>query len=1020
MGTEDVVSNQSWYVMYWDWYDGRPSLRPLTATDSVTLTQGSSVTLHSIQQVPIDHASRILGVYLSPDVDFSQHIRVMKSKADFYASRITSPKLTAADIRIFHRTIYAPAMKYSLPAIAVDEEVFAPVQSKIMTAILNGLGVSRNIPTAIRHGPLAMGGLDLLDLRTEAGISAVKLLCDSIFAMSETGKMILINLYYSQLEAGIGKPLLSAPAIAISYLTPTWVTSVRQFLFQHNLQIHLTESFEPPLQTQNDQYIMNSEHLSRFTSAEKLDINLVRIYLQAMTLFDLSAGTDGHSICPYQYRGVRHPDFLLRKSWPRQLPPTSVQIRIWQKYLSTSFLRYRTFWHFPLGSLSPLSATPQLSDMLTTPNDPADYSTLKEYLKAIPSSYRRLLTHHEQIASDLEVWRSFRSKSRLEIVTDGGLAENIGTFGWRLIRPPHLILFQGSGPIDGPIELGTSTRSELGGFAAPLLLVAAISRFWGGLHHRCKFRWVVDSTAAISKVEMVTRRGARPRRQPNNVDFLSMISCIHKELRRPLSITWVKGHQDSHPQTSGPLSRDALNNIAADDLATQHRLQRHLLPHQKTPHLPLTRVSITINGLRIHSHFDSMLQYHINGYHLRLDMQRRFSWSDSVWESIDHNTFGQHFRSLTPAQQIPRMKFIHDQQPLGVRLARQSTLEHAETTIAQCPCCRLVVEDQPHFLQCVSNPLTAQALQDFQKTLHTKALHAVYYLFSFGVLQWFVSGVVPVPSEWDLRGCPVHMHALVLDVICDQAKIGWLSGVKGFLSRHWLTLAQQSMDTVGTLSLDVGRGRLRHLLKALFTLTTTIWKDQNERLHGESTSKLTSANRLEDIEIIHYHAQPELLSQSDRHYCERPLALILKSTPTNRRRWLRQVKLARHRRLTAQQSQSQLPQFYHRTSRLPTTSRQPVTLQPPVIVQPPRQTSLLSFLPTILHWPISRCLPSNDLPASPSLPISTLIPTSRQVLITSFLRPVPTRTPDHSPAPLPAPPPRRQSSIMSFFHPRTP
>lgn len=174
-------------------------------------------------------------------------------------------------------------MKYSLPAIAVDEEAFSLVQSKIMTTILNGLEVLRHIPTAIRHGPLAMRGLDLLDLRTEAGILAVKLLHDSIFAMSETGKMIHLNLYYySQVESGIGEPLLEVPAIAVSYLTPTWVTSVRHFLYQHSLKIHLTESYEPPLRTKNDPYIMDTEHLSRFTTSEKLDINLVRVHLKAI------------------------------------------------------------------------------------------------------------------------------------------------------------------------------------------------------------------------------------------------------------------------------------------------------------------------------------------------------------------------------------------------------------------------------------------------------------------------------------------------------------------------------------------------------------------------------------------------------------------------------------------------------------------------------------------------------------------------------------------------------------------
>jgi hypothetical protein len=88
------------------------------------------------------------------------------------------------------------------------------------------------------------------------------------------------------------------------------------------------------------------------------------------------------------------------------------------------------------------------------------------------------------------------------------------------------------------------------------------------------------------------------------------------------------------------------------------------------------------------------------------------------------------------------------------------------------------------------------------------------------------------------------------------------------------------MDNASNLSLDVGRNRLQYLL---FTLTTTIWKGRNERLHEGSISKTNSVNRLEDNKIRHYHTQPELLLHSDRHFCERPLDLVLKSTPTNRR-----------------------------------------------------------------------------------------------------------------------------------------
>jgi hypothetical protein len=72
-----------------------------------------------------------------------------------------------------------------------------------------------------------------------------------------------------------------------------------------------------------------------------------------------------------------------------------------------------------------------------------------------------------------------------------------------------LVLYQGSGPVDGPFDLANLTRSEIGGFAAPLLLVTVISKYWG-IHHRCRFHWIVDSTAAISKVSITIRKGSAP------------------------------------------------------------------------------------------------------------------------------------------------------------------------------------------------------------------------------------------------------------------------------------------------------------------------------------------------------------------------------------------------------------------------------------------------------------------------------------------------------------------------------
>jgi hypothetical protein len=96
------------------------------------------------------------------------------------------------------------------------------------------------------------------------------------------------------------------------------------------------------------------------------------------------------------------------------------------------------------------------------------------------------------------------------------------------------VLFQGSGPIDGPAEVGSSTRSELGGFTAPLLLATTIMKYWG-LRHRCQFRWYTDSKSAISKVKIYTTKRRSSRQYPDHSDYIKVIKDLMEELHRPIT-----------------------------------------------------------------------------------------------------------------------------------------------------------------------------------------------------------------------------------------------------------------------------------------------------------------------------------------------------------------------------------------------------------------------------------------------------------------------------------------------------
>jgi hypothetical protein len=322
--------------------------------------------------------------------------------------------------------------------------------------MLQNMGYSSKLPTAIRHGPTSLGGLDLLDLRTELGITNLKFMRDSIYRNSAAGTLIILNAKYSQIESGLSEPLLEHPSLHVSYLTPSWVMSVRQFLFQHNLTVTLTDTLRVELRGPNDKCIMDLEALTRYTPIQQKDINLVRLHLQVITLSDMST-SDGKAICPLYLEGSRRPDQKIQlQTWPRQEPPTGSQRRLWKTYVTSLYLRYSTTWK---NKLLPYAPHYSLPTQISPPTSNSHFPTHQAHIKSLPTWYRRLLFDYTQIATDLEVWRSFRNKRRLIIASDGSLHDTAGTFGWKITTPKHLPLFHGSGPVDGPIEIGSSALS---------------------------------------------------------------------------------------------------------------------------------------------------------------------------------------------------------------------------------------------------------------------------------------------------------------------------------------------------------------------------------------------------------------------------------------------------------------------------------------------------------------------------------------------------------------------------------
>ncbi len=388
-------------MLHWTWAkNGRPTLSKIEPhhKDLTLTTQGQDEKPPTtITRCDTDTATRILGVYLSPDGDFSTQLKILKKKADTFAHRLRLPRLTPQDILTFHRTTYGPSMRYVLPSLAVDEEELNTVQVKILSAMLNKLGHTSKLSTEIRHGPIEMGGLALIDLRTELGISQLKYLRDSIFSdSSESGKLIIMSLKYSQIEAGIVEPLLEHPSIHLPYLTPSWLTSVRQYLYQHTLTVSITDSLRVILRGQHDQCIISSPLLTHYTATQKTDIILVRLHLQVITLSDMLS-PDGTNACPHHIMGLRRPHQVIRQ----KKAPTRQGVTITDKTLETIYLLGISTIQQQMAPISNHQPSPNLHSSATNrtpiPHDKPLHST--KVVSTSPLSLPTKMHRHRTLES---------------------------------------------------------------------------------------------------------------------------------------------------------------------------------------------------------------------------------------------------------------------------------------------------------------------------------------------------------------------------------------------------------------------------------------------------------------------------------------------------------------------------------------------------------------------------------------------------------------------------------------------
>jgi hypothetical protein len=955
-----------YYVMHWQWDRGKPELYSPTADDpQLQLVGGNDPTAHLIPCRPNAGAERTLGAYISPSGDSAEQLRQLRRKAIHMSAGITRARISPQQARTWHDCYYFRSVGFPLPTLATDEENLEPVQTPIISPLLQKLGYNRNMPREVVFGPKTLGGINLFNLKTEYGVEAISFLQDSLYRRDDVGIMLLISIQTSQLEAGISTPLLSAPHIYIPYLTPTWVLSVRQFMYNHGLSLRVTETLKLTPTCPDDACIMDVALSLTLTQQELQTINLVRMYFQVVFISDIAAGC-GTQVHEAFYTKHCPLDRASTLTWPRQPLITEQQLRRWTNFLELQITRTGSrFLRNPLSKPGPSqhmkwiygtdinrsiiydtkthqcarvtgvrrnhgtigtwwSSVAQPHKLLpvslagtrirfhdNTPMHPPkvsapNFHSFTDYCGSLSAGEQELL-HQSNVhvsITDLNIALRHR-KRKLYLATDGGLKHYNGTYAWRLLDHKKRLLANGGGHVHGNSHEMSSLRSELGGIAAPLLWLYHYQIF-SGIITKGRLVWFCDSKSALKKI--VGIRNTHRYHLPDHADLLYWISLSLKGIRCRITGTWVKSHQDDtkpFEDLSFAAQQNVLVDIAASDIMEQST------SHDNTAAVLALGSTLYIQGHRVASHARDQLHMHIDGYPLRRYLQRHNRWNQNVFDSIDWPAFTRHIRPYQGARHRRRVQFIHRWNNTGLQKAKLTkTLvdDHLSAAIAICPCCKSEPETHDHLFFCTALAAKRHSLRQYLQASHgNTATHTGQAAFQQCIQAW-LRGDTPTQPHHNFS----HLKGPIDEAIHAQTKIGWGNAFRGFLGTKWTTAFSISHYSSAPQDYDTGLNRSTSILHNLALFVEHLWQERNDILHrsNDETGR-KAAHTLQNATIDFLYTRSEEVLAGDRHLFHRPRLRTQMLGSSMKRRWIRSARQALHRaRNQRAAGQTQLTSFF--------------------------------------------------------------------------------------------------------------
>ena len=174
-----------------------------------------------------------------------------------------------------------------------------------MSIIVAKCGFNRHTKREVLYGPIELGGANFKLLSVEQGIRQTTYFLRHCWRQDSTvGRLLRCALAWLQMSVGVSYSVLDITRTPLPHMESKWLASLRTFLATIQGSLLLDDPQIPPVQRDGDHHIMDLIiNFGSFKPAEIRKLNYCRLYLQAVTISDLTTASSGRTLDSSMLRG---------------------------------------------------------------------------------------------------------------------------------------------------------------------------------------------------------------------------------------------------------------------------------------------------------------------------------------------------------------------------------------------------------------------------------------------------------------------------------------------------------------------------------------------------------------------------------------------------------------------------------------------------------------------------------------------------------------------------------------------